>query len=248
MATKIRHIAFMVEEPPKLFDFYNHLFGVEQVRLSPTGSVHVIDGLFNLAFLQITGGEVEIANTHRADGTEADQTQGINHFGFVVDKLDDVLPKLPPDLQFGESPQNGRPAEMRVIDPWGNRFDLSSRGFLGREEKNLPGVRFMAVHNENPEEAATFYKEIMGLEEVSRDGNGILLSDGDVSMRLTTEQIRPKSGIQYLGFQVTDWADTQQRCREVGIDLPPLSETNGEVRLTDPEGNLFLVSKRGWEE
>jgi len=239
----------MVKDPPKLFDFYNHLFGVEQVRVSPSGSVHVIDGLFNLAFLQITGGEVEIANTHREDGSEADQRQGINHFGFVVDKLDEVLPKLPEDLKFCESPQNGRPAEMRVIDPWGNNFDLSSRGFLGREEKQLPGVRFMAVHNENPEEAAAFYKTVLGLEEVSRDGNGsILLSDGDVTMRLTKEQVLEKSGIQYLGFQVANWADTQQRCRDVGIDLPPLNQTNGEVRLTDPEGNLFLVSQRGWEE
>jgi catechol 2,3-dioxygenase-like lactoylglutathione lyase family enzyme len=48
---KLRHIAFIVKEPKTLYDFYHHLFGVEQVRHGPTGAIHVIDGLFNLAFL-----------------------------------------------------------------------------------------------------------------------------------------------------------------------------------------------------
>ncbi|MFQ5541239.1 MAG: VOC family protein, partial [Candidatus Binatia bacterium] len=39
---KLRHIAFIVKEPKKLYDFYHRLFGFEQVRLSPSGSIHVI--------------------------------------------------------------------------------------------------------------------------------------------------------------------------------------------------------------
>src|SRR5439155_26153733 len=102
---RIRHIALIVKEPEKLYDYYHHAFGVERVRTSPTGSVHVIDGLFNLAFLQQTGGEVEVVGTHRADGTEADQRQGINPFGFVVDRLDEVVDKL------GDSIERGEPTE-----------------------------------------------------------------------------------------------------------------------------------------
>src|SRR5581483_7018320 len=60
---QIRHVALMVDDPKKLFDYYNRLFGVEQVRTSPTGSIHVIDGLFNLAFLQRTGGDLEVVGT-----------------------------------------------------------------------------------------------------------------------------------------------------------------------------------------
>ncbi len=76
---KLRHIAFIVKEPKKLYDFYHSLFGFEQVRLSPSGSIHVIDGLFNLAFLQQSHSTAEVVNTHRADGHEVDQTEGINH-------------------------------------------------------------------------------------------------------------------------------------------------------------------------
>ena len=100
---KIRHIAFIVKEPKKLYDFYHHLFGVEQVRLGPTGAIHVIDGLFNLAFLQQNLSDVPIANTHRADGEEIDQKQGINHYGFLVDNLEKILGRLDSSIQIGRA-------------------------------------------------------------------------------------------------------------------------------------------------
>jgi len=49
---KLRHIAFISKEPKKLSDFYQKFFGLEEVRVFPSGSRMVIDGLFNLAFLQ----------------------------------------------------------------------------------------------------------------------------------------------------------------------------------------------------
>jgi catechol 2,3-dioxygenase-like lactoylglutathione lyase family enzyme len=245
---RVRHIAFIVKEPKKMYDYYHRLFGVEQVRLSPTGSIHVIDGLFNLAFLQQVFSDTDVVNTHRADGSEVNQTLGINHYGFVVDQLEDVVGRLGDAIQRGESPQNGRPAEMRVIDPWGNNFDLSSRGFLGREERNLPGVRHMVVHNEQPEEAAEFYRSKLDLEEVRRGPDGsILLSDGEVSMSLTPRRTLDRSGIQYLGIQVDDWASTEARFEEFGIDLPLPRAGEHEAQLRDPEGNLYLLSERGWQ-
>src|SRR5256714_7121436 len=130
---KIRHVAFMVKNPKALRDFYVQGFGFEQCYESKTGSVMVTDGLFNLALLQIRGADADVVGTHRADGGEADQRPGINHFGFVVDSVDETLSRLGGDLKRGQNPQDGRPAEMRVVDPWGNNFDLSSRGYFGRE-------------------------------------------------------------------------------------------------------------------
>ena len=49
---KLRHIAFISKEPKKLSDFYQKFFDLEEVRVFPSGSRMVIDGLFNLAFLQ----------------------------------------------------------------------------------------------------------------------------------------------------------------------------------------------------
>ena len=87
----LRHIAFISPEPQKLYDYYHHLYGMEKVRVSPAGSIHVIDGLFNLAFLAQQAVVLDAVDTHREDGHEIDQTPGIAHFGFTVDRLEDVL-------------------------------------------------------------------------------------------------------------------------------------------------------------
>ena len=65
------------------------------MRESPSGSIHVIDGLFNLAFLARQAVQYDTVNTHREDGHEIDQTTGIAHYGFTVDKLSDIFDKLP---------------------------------------------------------------------------------------------------------------------------------------------------------
>jgi catechol 2,3-dioxygenase-like lactoylglutathione lyase family enzyme len=245
---KLRHIAFIVKEPKNLYDFYHHLFGVEQVRHGPTGAIHVIDGLFNLAFLKQSFSDVAVVNTHRADGEEIDQRQGINHYGFLVDNVEQTLNRLDSSLQRGDTPQNGRPAEMRIVDPWGNKVDLSARGFLGREEKRLPGVRYVVVQTETPERAAEFYQSVFELRKIGKVSDSSLrLSDGDIALELTKKQSIEKAGIQYFGFQVEDWSQTRRRFKEIGLELPEPTGSETEVQLTDPEGNLFAVSEKGWQ-
>jgi catechol 2,3-dioxygenase-like lactoylglutathione lyase family enzyme len=245
---KLRHIAFIVKEPKNLYDFYHHLFGVEQVRHGPTGAIHVIDGLFNLAFLKQSFSDVAVVNTHRADGEEIDQRQGINHYGFLVDNVEQTLNRLDSSLQRGDTPQNGRPAEMRIVDPWGNKVDLSARGFLGREEKRLPGVRYVVVQTETPERAAEFYQSVFELRKIGKVSDSSLrLSDGDIALELTKKQSIEKAGIQYFGFQVEDWSQTRRRFKEIGLELPEPTGSETEVQLTDPEGNLFTVSEKGWQ-
>jgi catechol 2,3-dioxygenase-like lactoylglutathione lyase family enzyme len=245
---KLRHIAFIVKEPKNLYDFYHHLFGVEQVRHGPTGAIHVIDGLFNLAFLKQSFTDVAVVNTHRDDGEEIDQRQGINHYGFLVDNVEQTLNRLDSSLQRGETPQNGRPAEMRIVDPWGNKVDLSARGFLGREEKRLPGVRYVVIQTETPERTAEFYQSVFELRKIGKPSDGSLrLSDGDITLELTKKQSIEKPGIQYFGFQVEDWSQTQHRFKEIGLELSEPRGNETEVQLTDPEGNLFAVSEKGWQ-
>src|SRR6185436_16882145 len=142
----------------------------------------VIDPRFNLAFLQSRGEEAgPVVGTHRADGAEVQRESGIHHYGFLVDDLNTAVAKLPASLSRGASPQvsagvggaeGARPAEMRFIDPWGNNVDLSARGFLGREEQKLPGVRLLAVQVANPDEACEFYRQQFGLEVIERDKEG----------------------------------------------------------------------------
>jgi len=250
---KLRHIAFISAEPKKLSDFYQKYFGFEECKAFPSGSRMVIDPLFNLAFLQQAAVEVAVAGTHRADGSESDLTIGIHHYGFMVDNLDQAVAKLPAGLTRGTTPQisagvggaeGARPAEVRFLDPWGNNVDLSSRGFLGREEKKLPGVRLLAVQVPDLAAACEFYQQQFDLQIAGWSDDGtIRLSDGTVTLLLTKSQVRRKSGVQYFGIQVNDLAGVKKSLQDGGVEIRDGSQ---EIRLTDPEGNQVVVSQNGW--
>jgi catechol 2,3-dioxygenase-like lactoylglutathione lyase family enzyme len=250
---KLRHIAFISKEPKRLSDFYQEFFGLEEVRVFPSGSRMVIDGLFNLAFLQQNAAQTAVVGTHRSDGSEANQTQGIAHYGFMVDNLEEAVSKLPPTLKRGDSPQvsggvegpqAARPAEVRFIDPWGNNVDISSRGFLGREEKRLPGVRLAVVQVANPNEACDFYRSQFDLEMIRREPDGsILLSDGTVRLMLTKKQTLNRGGIQYFGIQVDNLTAVRQRLTNSGVEIFPVEGTASQIRISDPEGNQIVISE-----
>jgi catechol 2,3-dioxygenase-like lactoylglutathione lyase family enzyme len=252
---KLRHIAFISQEPKKLSDFYQKHFGFEECKVFPSGSRMVIDPLFNLAFLQSRGDQAgPVVGTHRADGAELERQPGIHHYGFLVDNLNEAVAKLPASLNRGASPQvsagvggpeGARPAEMRFVDPWGNNVDLSARGFLGREEKKLPGVRLLAVQVPDLAGACEFYQRQFDLEIVGWTDDGtVRLSDGTVTLLLTKTQVRPKRGVQYFGIQVGDLVTVKRRLQDSGVKV---SEEGTEViQFLDPEGNRVLLSQTGW--
>jgi len=251
---KLRHIAFISAEPKKLSDFYQKYFGFEECKVFPSGSRMVIDPLFNLAFLQRAAVEVAMAGTHRADGSENELTIGIHHYGFMVDDLDRAVAKLPAGLTRGTTPQvsagvggpeGARPAEVRFLDPWGNNVDLSSRGFLGREERKVPGVRLLAVHFPDLAAACEFYQQQFDLELVGWTDDGtVRLSDGTGTLLLTKSQVRPKGGVQYFGIQVSDLVGTKKRLQDDGVAVSEAG--SGQIQFTDPEGNRVVVSETGW--
>jgi predicted enzyme related to lactoylglutathione lyase len=173
----------------------------------------------------------------------------------MVDNLDEAVSKLPPSLKRGDSPQISagvpapRPAEVRFIDPWGNNVDISSKGFLGREQKRLPGVRLVVVQVANPEEACEFYKSQFDLALVRRAADGsIFLSDGTVSLTLTKTKALPKNGIQYFGIQVDNLAIVRQRLEDSGVEVSPVEGAPGQIRISDPEGNQVVISEKGWTD
>jgi catechol 2,3-dioxygenase-like lactoylglutathione lyase family enzyme len=252
---KLRHIAFISDEPKKLSDFYQKHFGFEECKVFPSGSRMVIDPLFNLAFLKSRGDQSgPVVGTHRADGAELERQAGIHHYGFLVDDLNEAVAKLPVALNRGASPQvssgvggpeGARPAEMRFIDPWGNNVDLSARGFLGREEKKLPGVRLLAVQVPDLAAACEFYQQQFDLKMVGWTDDGtIRLSDGTVTLLLTKAQIRPNTGVQYFGIQVSDLPAIKQRLQTDGVAIS--ENTADQIEFNDPEGNRVVVSGHAW--
>lgn len=252
---KLRHIAFISKQPKVLSDFYQKHFGFEECKIFPSGSRMVIDPLFNLAFLQSRGDEAgAVVGTHRADGAERERQPGIHHYGFLVDDLNEAVSKLPASLHRGASPQisagvggpeGARPAELRFIDPWGNNVDLSSRGFLGREEKKLPGVRLLAVQVPDLAAACEFYQRQLDLKLVGWTDDGtVRLSDGTVTLLLTKTQVRPKGGVQYFGIQVSDLSGIKQRLEADGVAIS--NNAADQFEFNDPEGNRVIVSQHDW--
>ena len=252
---QLRHIAFISKQPKVLSDFYQKYFGFEECKVFPSGSRMVIDPRFNLAFLQSRGDEAgDVVGTHRADGAEIQRETGIHHYGFLVDDLNLAVSKLPASLSRGASPQTSagvggpegaRPAEMRVVDPWGNNVDLSSRGYLGREETKLPGVRLLAVQVPDLAAACEFYQQQFDLKIAGWSDDGtIRLSDGTVTLLLTKSQVRPKSGVQYFGIQVENLAGLKKRLQDGGVAIS--EPAVGQIQFNDPEGNRVVVSESGW--
>src|SRR5277367_4235509 len=85
---RIRHIALTTENPSKTAAFYKEAFGLKEVRRSPNGAVFLTDGHINLAILNLK-------DNRSADvGAHGENFEGIHHFGFEVDDLDEAAHRL----------------------------------------------------------------------------------------------------------------------------------------------------------
>ena len=117
---RVRHVALMTERVSELADFYKDTFGMKEVHRGQTReddiqAIYLSDGYINLAILPARG-----------------RPEGINHFGFQVDNLEQAgdiavnngARQGPKDL-----PRDGRFAEVFVQDPMGQRVDLSQQGW-----------------------------------------------------------------------------------------------------------------------
>ena len=70
---RIRHIALNVQDRDATAEYYKKIFGVEEKYRGPNGTVYLSDGFVGIALI------------HRPD-----LPWGINHFGFVVDDLEEA--------------------------------------------------------------------------------------------------------------------------------------------------------------
>src|ERR1700739_1566908 len=85
---RIKHIALTTKDPGKTAAFYREAFGLQEIRRSPNGAVFLTDGYINLAVLN-----------HKTDkdadvGAHGPNFNGIHHFGFEVENLDEAAAKL----------------------------------------------------------------------------------------------------------------------------------------------------------
>ena len=113
---KIKHIAIVTMDAPKLAKFYNEVFDMEIQHITQSGATFLSDGYITLALLP-----------NKMEG----KPNGINHFGFHIDDQEKYAKRIE---EFGLRRPAKRPAsrpyaEVRVCDPEGNNLDLSVSGY-----------------------------------------------------------------------------------------------------------------------
>ena len=117
-------------------------------------------------------------------------------------------------------------------------------------------IRHVALSVQDPWEAAEFYKEALGLEEVTElDGalaEGVFLTDGVVNLALlkfkTDEAAQGTGkdfvGIHHIGFWVDDVVEQGKIVRNTGatwIMGDPNNPDGYEVKHTDLSGIIFTL-------
>ena len=132
---RIRHIALTTKEPAKVAEFYKAAFGLKELRRSPNGAVFLTDGHINMAILNY---KTEKSPDVGAHGPNFD---GIHHFGFEVDDLDEACRRLEeaharPLTAKDESDAAMRDGvhayfEMKWAGPDGVVIDVSHTGWEG---------------------------------------------------------------------------------------------------------------------
>ena len=139
---KLRHIAMTSSDPGKAADFYKEVFGMEELRRDPKGQVFLSDGVINMAIL-----------VHKTDddpdvGAHGPNFNGIHHFGFYVEDIEEYAEKLEKaggkrltptatpgtgglfdnKTGMGPGPSN---AEVKFSGPDGVIIDMSESGWQG---------------------------------------------------------------------------------------------------------------------
>src|SRR4030095_7837308 len=110
MRPKVRHVAVMTKNREKMVEFYQKIFGLEPKR-GFGGAIYMSDGDVNIALIE---------------AKRDDQKEGINHFGFEVDDLDDIKRRLK-EAGFNAEidSKSDKDSDHRIQDPDGHWVDMA---------------------------------------------------------------------------------------------------------------------------
>jgi methylmalonyl-CoA/ethylmalonyl-CoA epimerase len=118
-----------------------------------------------------------------------------------------------------------------------------------------PTIRHIAIVTLDPERLAQFYCDTFQMTRIPAPGaNGSkarFVTDGYLTLALLENRAEGKpSGINHFGFVVEDQDEIAGLMEQSGVRAPakrPADRAFAETRGTDPDGNMFDLSVRGYD-
>ena len=250
---RLSYMAIVCREPARLADYYHRWFAFDTLQRADNGTIYLTDGTMTVGLLQ-----------QGAANGETDQTLGLHHIGFQVESLAAVerrLRELDPAQAIQPRPAADPFAEGRIVDPEGILVDLSERGYGNPGEKRVPGIRHVALANENPPRKFEFYRGLFGMRDVNRADiiaptkagkpPPRFAGDGYVNLALLIAPVtEPRPGFNHFGILTPDPRELMARIAAkdpTRLDQRP-ADRFAEYRIWDPEGNaLDLSAHKGYQ-
>lgn len=266
--SQLNYMAIMCDDPDEMKNWYQRWFGFEEHNRTPEGTVYINDSYFTVGLLK-RGSAVG----------EDDQRRGLHHFGFQIDSILDVeraLEDFDPSIRIERRPQEDPYAQYRLRDPEGVIVDLAENGYGVHGAQKIPGIRHLAMFNQDQPRKAAFYRQVLTMRDVTRTDEEVLqhllqtageipagfqrstapfCGDGFVNVAILgtrTNHERGPYGFDHFGILVRDPLDIVRRVGQMDAGDRPLDvrppERQVEYGIRDPEGNrIDLSSTKGWK-
>ena len=117
-----------------------------------------------------------------------------------------------------------------------------------------PKIRHLAIITLDPERLAKFYEQTFEMTRLPAKGasgsKAVYMTDGYITLALLENKAEGKpSGLNHFGFEVEDHDEITNRLVKNGVKAPakrPADRPYAETRGTDPDGNNFDLSSRGY--
>jgi catechol 2,3-dioxygenase-like lactoylglutathione lyase family enzyme len=239
MNSKIKHVAIMSQNAPRLSRFYEYLFALNSARAyKSTAAEDEAAKQFGFPELRskrvakpydatviVTDGNIGLAFLRRRPGYPG----GIDHFGIEVDDIDTVCARMKdkyPAVGMVKRPSNRPFATFSSHDPEGHLYDLTQpemtnvRGVWKEESREQDRcIKHVTIRAMNPAGLARFYSEVFEFKEEPKalEDPNYYLSDGKVTLVLTPWKIEDYHGtehrgpgLDHLGFKVESVAGFKQ--------------------------------------
>jgi predicted enzyme related to lactoylglutathione lyase len=210
MLAKIRHVAIYTDKYNAMVRFYQTLFDMKRIT---TGTVDE-SGKANSERGHISDGVIGMALLPRYAGIPT----GIDHFGFEVEDIQEILNRLQrhyPGIMVAQALESIPFAGFHSHDTAGAQFDLAQQGINnireGYTEEGWDQPRWLShisIRTFKPGLLAEFYQKVFDLKTVesNQDRESIGLTDGKVKLLLRPCNNRLyrgfREGLEHIGFHV----------------------------------------------